>query len=377
MKDISNWSNSLLSGAIGMIGGAISDRINYKNQIKLMEQQHQYNKEMGDINQQYAKEMAMINNQYALGMAEKSHQMNKDMWNYSNYENQVAHMKAAGLNPALLYGNGGGGGATAQGGTATPGQGTPGSAPGGAGPQAIRSQIIEGTGMGIQLGLMNAQKRNLEADTDKKEADADKTRGVDTQLAESLTKLNEAKIKNTNMSTEEIAAKAKMWGDTSMMLWQQARKIASEADFNEATMDSRIEKVGYDTIGSLLENMETIARTQFTDAQTKAIAENIAIAWYNAGTNRMNATTAADHVANELFKTMGDLDIRERQLLKDWIYQGVHAGVALIEGVTDLVKVKALIKAASKGIKQVITKKVRHGKNGNWSESWVKELFNE
>ncbi len=56
MKDISNWSNSLLNGAIGMIGGAISDRINYKNQIKLMGQQHQYNKEMGEINQQYAKE---------------------------------------------------------------------------------------------------------------------------------------------------------------------------------------------------------------------------------------------------------------------------------------------------------------------------------
>lgn len=377
MGDISNWGSSLLSGAVGMIGGAISDRRNYKNQQKLMGQQHQYNKEMGEINQGYAKEMAMINNQYALGMAKESHNMNKDMWNYSNYENQVAHMKAAGLNPALLYGNGGGGGATAQGGTAMPGQGTPGVAPGGAGPQAIRSQIIEGAGMGIQLGLMNAQKRNLEADAAKKEADANKTSGIDTQLAESSKKLNEAKIENVNMSTEEIAAKAKMWGDSSTMLWQQARKIASEADFNEATMDNRIEKVGYETMGSLLGNMETIAKTQFTEAQTKAIAENIAIAWYNAGTNRMNATTAADHVANELFKTMGELDIKERQLLKDWIYQGVHAGVALIEGVTDMVKVKALIKAASKGLKQVITKKVRHGKNGNWSESWVKELFNE
>ena len=34
----------------------------------------------------------------------------------------------------------------------------------------------------------------------------------------------------------------------------------------------------------------------------------------------------------------------------------MHAGVALLEGVTDLVKVKALIKAASKGIKEVIRK---------------------
>ena len=133
--------DSLLSGAIGMIGGAISDRRNYKNQTKLMGQQHQYNKEIGEINQGYAKEMAMINNQYALGMAKESHNMNKDMWNYSNYENQVAHMKAAGLNPALLYGNGGGGGGTATGGTAIAGQGSAGSAPGGSAPQAIKSPI--------------------------------------------------------------------------------------------------------------------------------------------------------------------------------------------------------------------------------------------
>lgn len=377
MGDIANWGSSLLSGAVGMIGGAISDRRNYKNQLKLMGQQHQYNKEMGEINQNYAKEMAMINNQYALGMAKESHNMNKDMWNYTNYENQVAHMKAAGLNPALLYGNGGGGGATAAGGTAMPGQGSPGAAPGGAGPQAIKSQIVEGTGMGIQLGLMNAQKRNLEADATKKEADAAKTAGVDTELAKTAAKLNEAKIENVNMSTEEIAAKAKMWGDTSTMLWQQARKYASEADYNEKTMNTRIEKAGHETMRSLLGNMETIARTQFTKAQTDAIAENIAIAWYNAGTNRMNATTAADHVANELFKTTGELEIKQKQLLKDWIYQGVHAGVALLEGVTDLVKVKALIKAAAKGVKEVIQKQHNKEGEGDWNETWVKEIFRE
>jgi hypothetical protein len=61
-----NSGGSLISGAIGMIGGAISDRRNYKNQLKLMEQQQQYNKELGEINQGYAKEMAAINQQYAL-----------------------------------------------------------------------------------------------------------------------------------------------------------------------------------------------------------------------------------------------------------------------------------------------------------------------
>ena len=107
---------------------------------------------------------------------------------------------------------------------------------------------------------------------------------------------------------------------------------------------------------------------KLTEAQTKAIAENIAIAWYNAGTNRMNATTATYHVTNEPIKITGDLDIRERMLLKDWKYQGVHAGVELLEGVTDIVKVKALIKAASKGLKEVITKSGKKDKEGNWTE---------
>lgn len=371
------WGDGLISGALGMVGGAISDRRNYRNQKKLMGLQNEYNLNMLAKQQDYAKEMAGINQGYAMDMANWSHNANKDMWDYTNYENQVAHLEAAGLNPALLYGQGGGGGATAAGGNAIAGSGQSAGGANTSSPQAIRSQIIEGAGMGIQLGLMNAQKRNLEADAAKKEADAAKTAGVDTELAKTAAKLNEARIENVNMSTEEIAAKAKMWGDTSTMLWQQARKYASEADYNEKTMNTRIEKAGYETMGSLLENMETIARTQFTKAQTDAIAENIAIAWYNAGTNRMNATTAADHVANELFKTMGELDIKQKQLLKDWIYQGVHAGVALLEGVTDLVKIKALIKAASKGIKEVMNKRrTNHGDEG-WSEEWIKEVFRE
>ena len=80
--------SSLISGAIGMIGGAISDRRNYKNQLKLMERQQQYNKELGEINQGYAKEMAAINQQYALQAGKQSHLYNQQMWDYTNYENQ-------------------------------------------------------------------------------------------------------------------------------------------------------------------------------------------------------------------------------------------------------------------------------------------------
>lgn len=375
-KFFEGGGSSLISGAIGMIGGAISDRRNYKNQLKLMEQQQQYNKELGEINQGYAKEMAAINQQYALQAGKQSHLYNQQMWDYTNYENQVKHLEAAGLNPALLYGQGGGGGATAAGGAVGNGQGMAGQAPSGGSPQAIKSQIVEGAGMGVQLGLMEAQVEALKAKAAKDNADAEKTAGADTELTKSLIALNKVETDVKNMSVEEIAAKAKYWGDLSTESWQRARALAKEADFKEATFEDSVKKVAYETQGSLIKNLETLSNIELNDAKIRSLNENIAIAWYNAATGRMNATTAADKVANDLMIGMKGLDIKEQQLLKDWIYQGVHAGVALLEGVTDIVKVKALIKAASKGLKEVITKRGKKDQ-GEWTEETIRELFKD
>ena len=77
--------------------------------------------------------------------------------------------------------------------------------------------------MGMQLGLMEAQKRNLEADAAKKEADAKKTAGADTEYTRMLTELAKTEIDYKAMSTEEVAAKIKVWGDKSQLLMAEAR----------------------------------------------------------------------------------------------------------------------------------------------------------
>ena len=90
-----------LGTIIGGIGKAIGVGTSFKNLLGLgnsnweeqMEQQFQNEKEMMGLQHQYNEAMAQQNQQF-----------NKEMWDYTNYENQKKHLEAAGLNPALLYG---------------------------------------------------------------------------------------------------------------------------------------------------------------------------------------------------------------------------------------------------------------------------------
>ena len=96
--------------------------------------------------------------------------------------------------------------------------------------------------MGLQLGIMDAQKRNIEADTAKKEADAKKTAGADTAYTEALTKLADINVDYQKMSIEKMAAEIQTIGDMGVKLMQEARKLASDADYNEQTLKDRVTK---------------------------------------------------------------------------------------------------------------------------------------
>lgn len=88
----------------------------------------------------------------------QGHQLQMDMWNKTNYQAQLKHMKKAGLNPAMMYGMSGGGGTTAgsQGG---------GSAAGG---QAVQMHPMDMANMALidaERKLKEAQARNLDSST--------------------------------------------------------------------------------------------------------------------------------------------------------------------------------------------------------------------
>ena len=90
-----------------------------------------------------------------------------DMWNFTNYENQVKHLKAAGLNPALMYAKGGVGGQT---GSANAGQ----VAGSHASSEAEREALgIQRNAQMLQAAMNITQMQNIKADTKVKEAEAE------------------------------------------------------------------------------------------------------------------------------------------------------------------------------------------------------------
>ena len=84
----------MLGTIIGLAGNAISNH--QKNQAQ--QDQFYENKELMNYQAQLNKGQAY----YSTGLA-------KSLWDYTNYENTMRHIKAAGLSPSLIYGGGGGG----------------------------------------------------------------------------------------------------------------------------------------------------------------------------------------------------------------------------------------------------------------------------
>lgn len=135
--------------AMGVIAGSINDGRQYKQQKRLQDLQIQGQQQMTDYNMR--KQM--------------------EMWQNTSYPAQVEMMKKAGLNPALMYGMGGGGGATT---------GNASGSVSGATAQQNPGELTGMMGYGLQLQLLKAQKDNIEADTANKQADATLKGGAQT-----------------------------------------------------------------------------------------------------------------------------------------------------------------------------------------------------
>lgn len=136
-----------------------------------------------------------------------------EMWEKTGVGGQMEQLKKAGLNPGLIYGMGGAGGATTG----------PGGSPAVSGGQA---PYVDTTGMGIQLGIAAAQMGLIKAQTEKTKAEATKIEGVDTTKGA-------AEIENLAALTKNEQLKGTLMGI-------QARIDEARAKVAEGTVEELI-----------------------------------------------------------------------------------------------------------------------------------------
>ena len=157
-------------GAIMGIGGALMGALNansasnqsWQRQQQLMEIQAELNRRNAKFNTAQSKEM----------------------WNYTNFENQMKHIKKAGLSPGLIYGMGGQGGST-QGAGAANGVGLP------------QDQSV---GMGLRAQEIGIEMANALSQIKLNESQASKNITISRRFIAPLFKINNGTSSNIGIS---------------------------------------------------------------------------------------------------------------------------------------------------------------------------------
>lgn len=216
-----NLASSGANSLIGTITGGISQALGLSwSPRKAMEEQMKYNKEIMALQNQYQQQAAAKSQQYA-----------KEYWDYTNAENQVAHLKNAGLNIGLMYGQSGAGGMGASGGAH---QAAPEQPQGNPVAMALQTQQIE-----QQRRMNDAQIALAEAQARKADEEAKKIGGVDIEEAYKRIEEMDAKINDLIASKEYKEAetelsKAKKTTEETIQRLNEANEALSRADISKA-----------------------------------------------------------------------------------------------------------------------------------------------
>lgn len=117
----------LINTIAGVFGGSSGGGMSTKKRKELIDYQQEKSKELMGLSNDFSREMYEMQSEdekermglqfnYNKMTGDYNQQLAKDMWEYTGYENQKRQMEEAGLNPGLMYGQGGGGGQSTSGG---------------------------------------------------------------------------------------------------------------------------------------------------------------------------------------------------------------------------------------------------------------------
>lgn len=267
----------IASGVLGMIGQKKREKRAMKNQLKLMDVQFQNQKQLD----KYGQELQM------------------ETWEKTNYPAQIAMLKDAGLNPGLLYGNGGSGGVTgSQGG----GSAASGNAPA---PQPWPLDIGQAAMMAAEITLMKAQAKKTEAEanvisnTGQKEAE--------TRIAKMIAETTNEETKNKLIALEaDIAEIEKANRDYKIKaevqnVLQQTENLKLQNALTEAQFDDIVKETKYKAINTQLSGALIEADTKLSKAQAQGITTGIIQKWTELGLTERKLNQEDQRIMIETF----------------------------------------------------------------------------
>lgn len=282
---ISGLGTSAVSTGIGFIGNTLSQALGLSwSPKRAMQEQEAYNKRIMALQNQYQQQAAAQSQQYA-----------KDYWDYTNTENQVQHLKNAGLNIGLMYGQSGAGGMGASGGAH---QASPEQPQGNPVGMALQVQQIE-----QQRKMNDAQIALAEAQAEKTKAEKEKISGVDTQEAlkriEGIASQIELNLKEGNYK-EALTDLTK------------AEKEATEALKNLREMQEALTSAQISEAFAIAGYYSEKAHTEYWAKENEKIKNDYLIDTYN---DRVDAANYNNAVAIALAaKYISEKDVNEKQI---------------------------------------------------------------
>jgi hypothetical protein len=294
----------------------------------------------GAANEQWGNQLKLmdIQNRYNEQMAKNNQQRNKDLWDYTNYENQKQHIKNAGLNPALMYGMGGGGGVSANG---AQGQGVT---------QPTDRSVEMGLkqqGLGLQLASIASQVELNKSQAEKNKAEADKIAGVDTDVQKATmeniiaqtsnekikkgliyaeTRFKDAMEEFTRSSVDEVGWKIKNLMKSLEIADKNIKATELDNELKSRTMEANVKQAEETLKNTMADTLVKFSQGRLNEVQAKAIVEQVKQGWSSIEIKMAEKEQGWQQLEQQAQKIMNDLklgekglDIQQQNVIKDYV----------------------------------------------------------